>query len=998
MAEKNGKKVARKGTSIETVEEFAEALKFLVDVNAGESVAQPTQTDGVLAPATEKKEEGLTFQYTAVVGGKETVFTFRMPNESASSINVTSGKKFVEKANALIESARLVRQQKLFGNIDVQELAKHYPFTPYLYQIENVKTMLNRFEGNGVFGDQVGLGKTVQALMTAHAMFASGAIRNALIVVPKNTKEGWIEEMKSKFPDVFIPDDCGSDVEEETEGENSEEAKRKKTKGKEVKNEEKKSPTFLDVLHQIKKDNDSKKTGNRIYVVTEGMLAANLESILRVEKAGLYDKAMSGVLTEEETRIFAKIKKELENVSTGKNVEKVLKSFGWRADAWYPYENIEGRENEAFFLYAMSYAKYEKLTEILRECSKKLSRDAERYDNARNTKDTFDKWIIEIEMEFSEMKLHADVPQEERIYLQLLAKDSARLVDLLIVDEVHSFYGKSNDDTGREDYDEEKIHSAVDLLAKIGKKYCVLMSATPVRTCLDNVFDLIYIADRARVGEDRVSGLDYFHNTVCQLPKSVKGFLLGEMIYNPTSRKNFFGMVNNFFTRKRIHDVEEQMRGDKEKRYSELMKKEGGIPKIIREIENDLYDNCVLLYQQTGLKRATAEMDAEDTISAWMEGRLHDCELTADKREQLEVLKAGVDLTLMGVASKGNDSEKRKMAHGKIDWSRRKKEGIGLIVDDMPRGYQPFADEPMEDGWLKKLFYEVEEAICCTSSDSSRVSVVADGGATLGDTKKIDVYKATLRSDATLVYVSRATYEDEDIRRKLARFIEDKYKGARKVFFAESSSKKKEIPTIGKENYNQMSLLHQGYQAGVNLQRYRTLVFAQLDHKGQRLLEPVDIEQWVGRIHRTGQVKNCHVITLLKTYMIHDTKNPDLEFLKWYYEILSDPEGLDLYGENTPDVAFLQPVVVDRLRWFFATKARNAFLLARKNAKLEKKPIDAEWTLDEYSFSELLEVCYYIDKVYENGGASMKTAVRDMLRALCKLEGFAAKSAQGENR
>ena len=43
--------------------------------------------------------------------------------------------------------------------------------------------------------------------MTAHAMFESGAIRNALLIVPEKTKDGWKNEIAEKFPDIFTIND-----------------------------------------------------------------------------------------------------------------------------------------------------------------------------------------------------------------------------------------------------------------------------------------------------------------------------------------------------------------------------------------------------------------------------------------------------------------------------------------------------------------------------------------------------------------------------------------------------------------------------------------------------------------------------------------------------------------------------------------------------------------------------------------------------------------------
>ena len=59
--------------------------------------------------------------------------------------------------------------------------------------------MLGKFEGRGVFGDQVGLGKTLEALMTADVMFRCATIKNCVIVTTKSTIHQWRNECNIKF-------------------------------------------------------------------------------------------------------------------------------------------------------------------------------------------------------------------------------------------------------------------------------------------------------------------------------------------------------------------------------------------------------------------------------------------------------------------------------------------------------------------------------------------------------------------------------------------------------------------------------------------------------------------------------------------------------------------------------------------------------------------------------------------------------------------------------
>jgi hypothetical protein len=173
------------------------------------------------------------------------------------------------------------------------------------------------------------------------------------------------------------------------------------------------------------------------------------------------------------------------------------------------------------------------------------------------------------------------------------------------------------------------------------------------------------------------------------------------------------------------------------------------------------------------------------------------------------------------------------------------------------------------------------------------------------------------------------------------------------------------------------------FQAGVNLQQYRTLVLYQMDVAGERLLDPVDIEQWIGRIHRTGQTQNCRIVTVLTAYMKFNQKK-DVGFLKWYYRLLSDPQGLDLFGNGTPDIAFLQPVIVDLARKMLRTDISEELSAAereeirRQNAKLDK-----------LRFAELMERIYFGrdgESVGETEGRRQEIIAN--ISDLCGIEGF----------
>ena len=97
----------------------------------------------------------------------------------------------------LVDFAVDVRKQPVFQ--DYGDISEYPYFKPFKYQVESVRTMLTKFEGKGVFGDQVGLGKTLEALMTADVMFRCATIKNCVIVTTKSTIHQWRNECNTKF-------------------------------------------------------------------------------------------------------------------------------------------------------------------------------------------------------------------------------------------------------------------------------------------------------------------------------------------------------------------------------------------------------------------------------------------------------------------------------------------------------------------------------------------------------------------------------------------------------------------------------------------------------------------------------------------------------------------------------------------------------------------------------------------------------------------------------
>ena len=72
-------------------------------------------------------------------------------------------------------------------------------FTPFDYQIRAAQIMLRRFRGRGMFCDEVGLGKTIEAGLTLKEYLLRNVVQQVLILTPAALVEQWREELAVKF-------------------------------------------------------------------------------------------------------------------------------------------------------------------------------------------------------------------------------------------------------------------------------------------------------------------------------------------------------------------------------------------------------------------------------------------------------------------------------------------------------------------------------------------------------------------------------------------------------------------------------------------------------------------------------------------------------------------------------------------------------------------------------------------------------------------------------
>lgn len=907
-------------------------------------------------------------------GGAKRRFELRISNDDLQTFNVQDCRPYREQDNALINTSRAVRRQKLFATWEqegaLEALASVYPFVPFPYQLKNVRIMLNRFEGKGVFGDQVGLGKTVEALMTAHAMFVSGAIRNALIVVPSNTRMGWIREITEKFPAPILELRNRSDCEGER-------------------------MSFEQVKALIAADNKNNVKGNRVYIVTEKMLRDNFKDILEAEgernRAAMLQQEMSF----EEKKCLSEVRHILTTGAFGDETcepEAVLGIHG------YGETDLELVDTT---LWSLTIPKCEEMKNILQAALVRYRTYAGRADMSEVREKIRQATEIcrDLEDEIAEMSesVRRNALSEEDVF-------ASGGIDLLIVDEVHSFY---SGESGENNTDGE-TEKAIDFLAeRVNKKYCILMSATPVRESLDNVFDLVRILGGIRTDGDREEERNRFFETFCRI-KGDRSFALTRMVFDSDRRRSFFGVINNFFTRRRIGGVAEDMKGGFYEKgtdgaYIPFPRLPDAQQSWLKGYGERICAARKLMYLQEDKGVSEAQRLATEEYGCWLANK--PAEGGEDTRRHT---RAAVDAVLIDVA---NDNTRpvlvRKKAHGMADWRRRHKKGIAVLTD--------VQDAEVSSDVLVRILQDVDLAL----RGKQLPDVPARKGRLIGAVSagERETFKNRLWSDAAVAYVSRGSNTDKatgkretDIRGSLAKKLMA-LKGEGKALPLSFEGRKAGVLVISNKsrmegeldeqdrktldvterNYHQFMILDQGKQAGINLQQFHTLIFMQMDWQGRRLLEPVDIEQWIGRIHRTGQTKTCRIITVLTTFM--EGHRPEQAFLQWYYEVLSDAAGLDLYGDTTPDIAFLQPVIVDALRAITAWKELPPLLLeimtdcGVKGAPTSKEISGAcakmslissgeRGKTKGYSFAELLEMYYYM-------GDSWRRLVRDLIRKLC---------------
>lgn len=77
----------------------------------------------------------------------------------------------------------------------------------FWYQEETVRKVMKSFRGRALLADEVGLGKTIEALLILKEYILRGMVKSALILVPSALVSQWREELAAKFQLHFLSTD-----------------------------------------------------------------------------------------------------------------------------------------------------------------------------------------------------------------------------------------------------------------------------------------------------------------------------------------------------------------------------------------------------------------------------------------------------------------------------------------------------------------------------------------------------------------------------------------------------------------------------------------------------------------------------------------------------------------------------------------------------------------------------------------------------------------------
>lgn len=441
----------------------------------------------------------------------------------------------------LVDATVDVRKQPVFG--DLKRINAYPFFKPFSYQVDSVHTMLSRFEGRGVFGDQVGLGKTLQALMTAYTMYQHGAIRNVVVIATRQTLIQWRDnELRVKFRGK--DGKCLFDVYPDLGG---------------------KSKEFgFDELFETLERHDKVRTGKKpkLYTISVESFKNALPKIkAAIDASDYYNAALAfnkDFSNELRERIAGVLSKggliSLSDPVVESVIAAVYSQFDFSAETEIGLMQLRSMIEERVDIDSLQLLR---LAVLL--LASKMSDEQLCYDTASNLIHAVHSDAMSAEAQYIVSMLNdvlASIDNRISAIKTKIDKDAAidlyrkkRVIDLLVFDEVQELLVASNSSKAGE-MDDNVLRQ--EFIARIPKKYCILLSATPIRSDLSDIFNLMYMVDKNRLGTTRKDAEERFYNAYCGGCHS-----LSDMANADNPEKQFAklnGLINTMFTRKRLYD------------------------------------------------------------------------------------------------------------------------------------------------------------------------------------------------------------------------------------------------------------------------------------------------------------------------------------------------------------------------------------------------------------------------------------------------------------
>lgn len=952
----------------------------------------------------------------------------------------------------LVDAAVNVKRQSMFG--DYKGTVEYEFFKPFDYQMDSVKTMLSRFEGRGVFGEAVGLGKTIEALLTAQIMHNCKAIRNAVAIV-KN-REQWKKEAESKFsiiskedgkvkikPLFNIPGKVSFkkllDILKE-EFENDQQKESESLKLYLVSLDQITAGESAEYLKKIREIADYKINAERIL---DDINIKNQACLLDYVRDEYIDSVSSKTATNQELNNYSILKRVIsyliaECVENVKRINKgILPGYKYKVallwkkdiyesiyqnqfkDIWREF-NVSSTEkakgiilldeleikgvdkNRNDLADAIGFDWHNKFERILiydsnRDISNKRIY-SERFDV--NAKGNDNESVYDIVAKYNK-KIKAVIKHIDEIKGKIIGQESdnlynkSRFIDLLIFDEVQE--DKAVNESNKASEKEELAH---DFIANIQKKYLILLSATPIREDLKDIFNLLYMVDRERLGMDKEKAKDRFFKTYCGSKKSLSE--IAEK-WESNSFKVLNGLINSMFTRQRLYDdrvIKSMMRKTATEEDIEKIKhfkhrldnslknitgeryKDYGGAKFLRLVELEKFylsgykneirailDNAeyaikptqdnetekVICEKLTELKQDFYGADASnvenkefltaiDGISRCIDvySDVVNCKISEEKRggASLNVCQAFSDNYEQLVTSE----EDLPNAKGNPNLEKELIQRIKESVDNCDR-FCGYINRSLLDYYRYSTYYHDE------SNAKKRMSMTfllpyidwtrprKTGKALLLETgaEKEKFITEILSKDGNCdEFVQKGIIDQsevEDIRNGKVVVFESNVgrrknaydkaeRSGRCVFKAKNKEQKQKaienFKKTNKYNWNAIFFIDQNQIVGEDLNAANILILNQFDKGDGKYLEPLEIEQAIGRISRVGQTDECKIYITLYCGKDDVRSAKNLELSRAYYDILADEKGFDLFGLCQTELSFLVPVVNAFLKRMFS--------------------------------------------------------------------------------